>query len=87
MEIPPSNAISLRGLERGPNVLKIPGANGHSDALSFQVRHQLLQAGLRLLHQHSGGFDGADLGHGVELLCRRERVDVFKNVGFGRDGE
>lgn len=74
-------------IKRGPNVLEIPGANAHPDPLSFQVRHQLLQAGLRLLHQHSCGFNGADLGHGIELLFGREGVDVLEDVGFGRDGE
>lgn len=86
----PSNAKSLsrfRRKKKGPNVLEIPGANAHPDSFSFQVRHQLLQAGLRLLHQHSCGFNGADLGHGIELRFGREGVDVLEDVGFGRDGE
>lgn len=82
-----SNAKSVRDLDRRPNLLEIPGTNGHSDPLSFQIRHQILQAGLRLLLQHSCGLDGADLGHGVVLLREREGVDVLKNVRFGRDRE
>lgn len=85
--IPPSSAKCLQDVERRSNVLEIPGTNGHSDPLSFQIRHQLLQSRLRLLHQHSCGLDGADLGHGLKLLLRREGVDVLKDVGFGRNGE
>lgn len=82
-----SDDRSVRDLDRGPNLLEIPGTNGHPDLFSFQIRHQLLQAGLRLLYQHSCGLDGADLGHGVVLLRGREGVNVLKDVCFGRDRE
>lgn len=73
----------FQDVERESNVLEIPGTNGHSDPLSFQIRDQLLQARLRLLYQHSCGFNGSDLGHGLKLLLRREGIDVLKDVGFG----
>lgn len=44
------------------NVLKVPRADCFLDVSSFQVLHEFLQTGLRLLSGHGAPLDGLDGG-------------------------
>ena len=62
------------------DALEISGADSLAEPARVDVRHQLREPSLRLLHPHRFALDISDLFHGSFLLVVRERVDMIEDV-------
>ena len=62
------------------DALEIPGADSLAEPARVDVRHQLYEPVLRLLHPHRFALNVSDLFHGGFLLVVRERVDMVEDV-------
>ena len=69
------------------DLLEIPRTQTHTYASALEVGDQFVEAGLGLLFDHGGGFDGPDGGLGFFLGRVGEGVDVVEDVGGFVDGE